>query len=71
MKSGGFPCRSAECDIRFQVRDQGSMAALLAASAERDQHEISVHNYHHEKLEQPVRAYGAFSAGASKARKRE
>lgn len=47
------------------------MTALLAASEERNQHEISVHNYHHEKLEQPVRSYGAFSAGASKARKRE
>ena len=71
MKSGGFPCRRIECDVRFQVREQGSMTALLAASEERNQHEISVHNYHHEKLEQPVRSYGAFSAGASKARKRE
>ncbi len=71
MKSGGFPCRLVECDVRFQVMQQGSMTALLAASAERTEHELSVHNYHHEKLEQPVRSYGAFSAGASKARKRE
>ena len=71
MKSGGFPCRRAECDVRYQVREQGSMPALLAASEERNQHEINVHNYHHEKLEQPVRSYGAFSAGATKTRKRE
>ena len=71
MKSGGFPCRRAECDVRYQVREQGSMTALLAASEERNLHEITVHNYHHEKLEQPVRSYGAFSAGAAKARKRE
>lgn len=46
------------------------MPALLEASAEREQHEISVHDYHHEKLEQPVRAYGSFSAGASRSTRR-
>ncbi len=51
MKSGGFPCRFAGCDVRFQVIDQSSMQSLLAASEQRTQHEISTHNYHHQKIE--------------------
>lgn len=51
MRSGGFPCRYAGCDVHFQVEDQTSMTALLAASAKRDEHEIAVHAYHHKSLE--------------------
>ena len=51
MKSGGFPCRFAGCDVRFQVLDQSSMQSLLGASEQRTTHEITTHNYHHVKIE--------------------
>ncbi|HVR89066.1 MAG TPA: hypothetical protein VHG53_05930 [Candidatus Limnocylindria bacterium] len=51
MKSGGFPCRFAGCDVRFQVMDQSSMQSLLAASGQRTQHEVGTHDYHHQKIE--------------------
>ncbi len=51
MRSGGFPCRYGGCDVRFAVTDQTSMAALLAASAERSAHELEVHDYHHVRLD--------------------
>lgn len=50
MRTGGFPCRLAGCLESFQVVDQRSMDALRAASAERTAHEISAHEYRHEKL---------------------
>lgn len=51
MKSGGFPCRFAGCDVRFQVADQSSMQSLLAASEQRTEHEVTAHDYHHVKIE--------------------
>lgn len=51
MKSGGFPCRFEGCDTRFAVTDQSSMPALLAASAQRTEHETTVHDYHHKRLD--------------------
>ncbi len=51
MKSGGFPCRFAGCDVRFQVVDQSSMQSLLGASEQRTQHELTTHNYNHVKIE--------------------
>ncbi len=55
MRSGGFPCRYGGCDVRFVVEEQGSMPALLAASAARSDHETTVHDYRHVKLEDVVR----------------
>lgn len=52
MRSGGFPCRYGGCDVRFAVAEQGSMDALLAASAERSAHEIAVHAYTHVRLDE-------------------
>jgi hypothetical protein len=51
MKSGGFPCRFAGCDVRFQVLDQSSMQSLLSASEQRTTHEVTTHSYHHVKIE--------------------
>ena len=51
MKSGGFPCRFAGCDVRFQVLDQSSMQSLLGASEQRTTHEVTAHDYHHVKIE--------------------
>jgi len=56
MRSGGFPCRFGGCDECFTVADQTSMPALLAASALRSQHEVSVHNYTHVQLEENRRS---------------
>jgi hypothetical protein len=55
MRSGGFPCRYGGCDVRFTVAEQGSMPALLAASAERTKHETEVHDYTHIRLEEVVK----------------
>jgi hypothetical protein len=55
MRSGGFPCRYGGCDVRFAVTEQGSMPALLAASAQRSAHEVEVHDYRHIKLEEVIR----------------
>jgi hypothetical protein len=55
MRSGGFPCRYGGCDVRFAVQEQGSMPALMAASAARSDHETTVHAYTHIKLEDVVR----------------
>ncbi|HUQ17263.1 MAG TPA: hypothetical protein VM070_05705 [Candidatus Saccharimonadales bacterium] len=55
MKTAGFPCRFGGCDARFFVTAQGSMPALLAASAERTAHETSIHEYTHIRLEEVVR----------------
>lgn len=55
MRSGGFPCRFAGCDIHFQVDDQTSMAALQAASAKREEHEVAIHGYHHQTLSDPAK----------------
>jgi hypothetical protein len=55
MRSGGFPCRFGGCDVRFTVQEQGSMPALLAASAARSEHEQTVHDYQHVKLEDVIR----------------
>jgi len=55
LKTAGFPCRFGGCDARFFVAMQGSMPALLAASAERTAHETSVHEYTHIRLEEVVR----------------
>jgi hypothetical protein len=52
MRSGGFPCRYGGCDALFTVAEQGSMPALLAASAERSKHEVAIHGYTHVKLEE-------------------
>lgn len=51
MRRGGFPCRLAGCEQAFQVRDQSSLDALQAASAERTAHEIADHGYHHVRIE--------------------
>lgn len=51
LRSGGFPCRFAGCDVHFAVDDQTSMAALLAASARREEHEVGLHDYHHKSLD--------------------
>ncbi len=50
MKTGGFPCRLLGCPSVFQVVDQKSMDALMAASALRTEHEVSTHGYHHVQL---------------------
>jgi hypothetical protein len=55
MRSGGFPCRFGGCDVRFAVQEQGSMPALMAASAARSDHETTIHSYQHVKLEDVVR----------------
>lgn len=55
MRSGGFPCRYGGCDVRFAVQEQGSLPALLAASAARSEHEQAVHAYQHVRLEDVVR----------------
>ncbi len=47
MRTGGFPCRLVGCLLTFQVVDQKSMESLRAASAERTEHEIAAHDYHH------------------------
>jgi hypothetical protein len=56
MRSGGFPCRFGGCDECFTVSDQTSMPALLAASALRSQHEVTVHGYAHVQLEENRRS---------------
>lgn len=55
MRSGGFPCRYGGCDACFTVTEQGSMPALLAASAARSAHEVEHHGYHHIRLDEVVR----------------
>lgn len=60
-KSGGFPCRYGNCDVRFFVSAPDSMKALLAASQERTEHEIAAHGYHHKSWE--VEQARPFSAG--------
>lgn len=55
MRSGGFPCRYGGCDVRFVVTEQGSMPALMAASAERTTHEVDVHDYRHVRLDEVVK----------------
>lgn len=64
MRSGGLPCRFADCHVHFVVLNQSSMAALSAASAQRDEHEIAAHGYHHQSLEDHARPtpYGVVSA---------
>ena len=69
MKSGGFPCRfGGGCDVRFQVLDQSSMQSLLAAREERTAHELSAHDYHHQKIEDTPPNY---AKGPLKVRKAE
>ncbi len=55
MRSGGFPCRYGGCDVRFVVTEQGSMPALMAASAERTTHEVDAHGYRHVRLDEVVK----------------
>ena len=55
MRSGGFPCRYGGCDVRFAVTEQGSMNALLAASAERSAHEIEAHACTHVRLDDVIK----------------
>jgi hypothetical protein len=55
MRSGGFPCRYGGCDVRFAVTEQGSMNALMAASAERSAHEIEAHAYTHVRLDDVIK----------------
>jgi len=57
MKSGGFPCRSAGCDVRFQVLDQSSMQSLLAASEQRTTHEVTTHTSPPVKIAPPPPNY--------------
>src|SRR5712692_2950676 len=53
--SGGFPCRFTGCRACFVVLEGGSMLALNAASARRTKHEIAVHRYRHQRLENHMR----------------
>ncbi len=55
LKSGGFPCRFSGCRVCFVVLEQGSMPALVAASGLRTEHEIGVHSYRHQPLEDHMR----------------
>lgn len=55
VRSGGFPCRFAGCRECFVVTTQGSMPALTAASLLRTEHEVTVHNYQHVRLEEHPR----------------
>ncbi len=50
MRTGGLPCRIDGCLRAFQVVDQKSMDSLRAASAARNDHEITDHGYHHVQL---------------------
>lgn len=52
MRSSGFPCRYAGCQVAFQVEDQRSMSALNAAADKRTEHEVAVHGYHHVSFEE-------------------
>ncbi len=48
MRISGLPCRAEHyCEAVFKVVDQASMASLHDAVAERDAHELSMHNYTH------------------------
>lgn len=62
MRSGGFPCRFGGCDIRFAVREQSSMPALLAASQQRSDHELAAHDYRHQRLDELARKPGPYGA---------
>jgi len=55
LRSGGFPCRFTGCRVCFGVLEQDSMPALGAASALRTEHEIAVHRYRHQPLEDHMR----------------
>jgi hypothetical protein len=55
MKSGGFPCRFGGCYETWHVVDPKAMASLLAASAQRTEHEETVHAYRHQRLPEAPR----------------
>jgi hypothetical protein len=48
VKSGGFPCRVAGCDVIFHVARGDSLELLRDASASRTAHEIAMHDYRHQ-----------------------
>ncbi len=52
MRSGGFPCRFDGCSEVFTVPGSAALDVLLAASAERTEHEVSAHDYHHVRLDE-------------------
>jgi hypothetical protein len=69
VRSGGFPCRYPTCRECFVVYEESSMAALVAASERRSQHEIGVHDYHHKRLEEhPRGTHGASLSAPRKAK---
>ena len=55
MRTGGFPCRVNGCFEAWHVEDPKAMASLLAASAERTAHELTVHGYTHQRLAEAPR----------------
>jgi len=55
VRSGGFPCRFEGCRVCFVVTEEGSMSALAAASQRRNEHEIAVHDYRHQRLVEHTR----------------
>ncbi len=60
MRSAGFPCRYAGCDVCFSVSDQRSMDSLMAASAARTAHESAAHDYHHPPYVEQQRGYAPY-----------
>lgn len=63
VRRGGFPCRLLGCERAFQVLDQRSMDSLKAASAERSDHEVRAHGYHHVRLDEGKTAYMPYQRG--------
>lgn len=61
LRSGGLPCRFAACDVVFTVSDQSSLSAVLAAGALRTEHEITVHDYHHQRMDELQKPYSLYA----------
>jgi len=57
--ASGLYCRYLSCGERFNC--DGSLFGIGAAARLRDDHEVSVHEYHHEKID--VSRTGALSHG--------
>ncbi len=54
VKTSGLPCRATpDCDQIFTLTRQDSMEALREAAAQRNDHEVAAHGYHHVVRELP------------------
>ena len=63
-KTGGLPCRYPRCDTVFHVAHGDNLDELRQAGAERVDHEVAAHQYHHQTQETPGSSAG-FQLGST------